>query len=63
MFFAQPGNIGLAKKFINFFPYNSSSSAYLSLTSFEIIFDSIVTAVISVSIKKIKIGEFLVQPF
>ena len=56
----------LAKKFIQFFLYDGSlSSAQLSLTSFEtILFDCIVTAVISACIKKnIKIGEFLCNHF
>ena len=49
----------LAKKFI-FFPYNGSSSAYLSLTSFKtILLDCIVIAIMSACIKNIKMSEFL----
>ena len=60
--------IGLAKKLIQdfFFPYDVSSSSYLSLTSFKtILLDCIVTAVLSVCIKEklIKIGEFLCSHF
>ena len=46
-------DVGSAKKSDTSFPYNVSSSAQLSLTSFEtILLDCIVTAVISVCIKK-----------
>ena len=47
--------IGLAKKLVQdfFFPYDVSSSSYLSLTSFKtILLDCVVTAVISVCIFK-----------
>ena len=59
-------NIGLAKKLIGFLPYDGSSSAQLSLTSFEtVLLDCIVTVVISVCFlkKQIQIGEFLCSCF
>ena len=57
--------LGWPKSF-SFFPYNVSSSAQLSLTSFEtILLDCVVTAVISACIYKklAKIGEFLCSHF
>ena len=58
-------SIGLAKKF-EFFPYDGSGSAQLSLTPFEtVLLGCIVIAIITVCIlkKPIKIGEFLCSHF
>ena len=56
----------VGQKSVRFFPYDGSSSAWLSLTSFKTtLLDCIVTAVISACIfkKLVKIGEFLCRHF
>ena len=53
MHLEEKNSIGLAKKFVKFFPYDGSTSAWLSLISFKtILLDYIVAAVISKYILK-----------